>query len=366
MLLPEFMIHGRLNYNERMVLYGLIRYPLLNDRQLSNKIKLKMTTVTAIKNRLKKSKYYTTIRVPVLQYLGTELFCVMHSKFNPVIPEEEITEKIKMISQVAPEFFYGAYDSGDGFGLAFARNYSDMLESIEKVIIGGRTEGFIESSDMPLEDFLFFPLKKSTIYNFFDFGPILSREFKLKFGDEPDGLEPTFPKPKNVSLTNIEKRVLYGLVNYPNLPDSKISDKISVTRQVISKLKKSFEDDGLIKTIKIPNLKKLGFQILIVSRQHFNPLTPLEKRKKGIQMIMNEMPVIMNIAGNLESVLLGVSKDFREFQALKNKAVSFYKKEQFLLGEPQIDIFSIPNLKVITEHAYGPIVKKVLDIKGVN
>ncbi len=359
------MIRGTLNHNERLVLYGMIRYPLLNDRELASKIKLKMTTVTAIKNRLKKSKYYTTIRVPVLQYMGTELFCLMHSKFNPVIPENEIIEKIKMISQIAPEFFYGVYDSGEGFGLAFARSYTDMLESIEKIIIGGRSENFIEPSDVPLENFMFFPLRKSIIYNFFDFGPILSREFKIKFGDEPDGLEPTFSKPKEMSLTNIEKRVLYGLVNYPNLPDSQISEKISVTRQVISKLKKSFEEDGLIKTIKVPNLKKLGYEILMLSYQHFNPLTPLEKRQKGIQMVMNEFPVILNISGNLESVVIGVSKDFRELQELKNKAISFYKKEQFLLGEPKIEVFSIPNLKIITDHNYGPIVKKVLDIKGV-
>ena len=365
MILSAFMIHGLLNYNEKLVLYGMIRYPLLNDRELSTKLKLKMTTVTAIKNRLKENNFYSTIRVPVLEFLGTELFCVMYAKFDPTISEQQIVDKLNLLTQHLPEFFYGAYDSGEGFGLALARNYTDMLETIEKTIIGGRAEGFIEFDDMPLNDFIFFPLNNCIIYNYFNFAPLLSREFGITLGDEPDILEPTIPKPKNVSLTNIEKRVLYGLVNYPELPDSKISEKINVTRQVISKLKKTFEDDGLIKTIRVPNLKMLGYDILILSHQQFNPLMPLDKRKKGIKIILEKLPIILNISGNLESILMGVCKDFHEFQEIKNQAISYYNKEKFLLGEPRINIFSIQNLNIITNHTYGPIVKKILDIKGI-
>jgi hypothetical protein len=138
-----------------------------------------------------------------------------------------------------------------------------------------------------------------------------------------------------------------------------------VTRQVISKLKKSFEEDGLIKTIRVPNLKLLGYEILVLSHQNFNPMTPIEKRKKGIKMILEEMPIIFNIAGNMESFLMAVCKDFREFQEFKNQAISFYKQSDFLLGEPNIRIFSIPNLNIITNNCYGPIVKKVLDIKDI-
>jgi DNA-binding MarR family transcriptional regulator len=359
------MIHGKLNYNEKLVFYGMLRYPLLNDRELADKLKLKMTTVTAIKNRLKKNRYYSTIRVPVLENLGTELFCVMQTRFNPAIPEKEIIEKLGLITQYLPEFFYGAYDSGEGFGLALAHNYTEMLETIEKTIMGGRKERFIEFDDMPLNNFIFFPLSNCIIYNFFNFAPLLSREFKITLGDEPDTLEPSIPKPKDVSLTNIEKRVLYGLVNYPELPDSKISDKINITRQVISKLKKSFEDDGIMKTIRIPNLKLLGYDIIALSHQHFNPLTPIPKRKKGIKMILENLPIILDIAGNLDSFIMAVCKDFREFQEFKNQAISFYKKEEFLIGEPDINIYSIPNINIITNHSYGPIIKKIFDIKDI-
>ncbi len=356
------MIRGRLNYNERLVLYGMVRYPLLNDRQLSVKTKLKMTTVTAIKNRLKKTKYYSTIRVPVLKHLGTEIFSVMHTKFNPIIPEKEIIEKISLLCSYAPEFTYGVYDSGDGFGFAFARNYTDMVDAIETMSKGARAKGYIENVTPPLKDFYYFPLKNSILYNYFDFAPLLSRDFGLKFGDEPDILTPTLPTPKEVSLTNIERRVLYGLVNYPGYPDSNISDNISVTRQVISKLKKSFEDDGLIKTLKVPNFKMFGYEILALVKINHNPITSPENRENSLRKIMSEIPHIMVISSTLGSMMLCLFKDFQEFQMVRNKVKTIYKQDDFLLGEPTINLFSINNLKILNNHNYGPIVKKVLEV----
>jgi DNA-binding Lrp family transcriptional regulator len=214
-----------------------------------------------------------------------------------------------------------------------------------------------------LKDYYHFPLKNSKIYNYFDFAPLLSREFKLTFGDEPDLLTPTFMDPKDISLTNIEKRVLHGLVSYPELPDSKISEKINVTRQVISKLKKTFEDQGLIKTLKVPNYELFGFEVIALTLVNHNPVTPHDKREKGIKKIMEEVPHIMVISGLMESVMLCLFKDFREFQIVRNKVQKLYNETDFLLGEPMINLYSINTLKILTKHQYGPIVKKILDIK---
>ena len=360
------MIRGRLNPNEQLVLYGMVRYPLLNDRKLAKTLNLKMTTITAIKNRLKKQKYYIKTRIPVLQYLDMELFCVINVKVNPIIPRQELYKNMEMLTSRASEFFFAAIEGGNGFGLAFSRNYSSMMETIEKISYQARLNKVIENTGSPAENLLFFPLSNSRVFNFFDFGPILSREFDLKFGDEPEILFPSIPKPKDLQFTNLEKKVLYGLVNYPDLPDSKISIKIGVTRQVISKLKHTFEEDGIIRTKVIPNFQKLGFQIMTISTHNHNPTTPIEKREEGIKMIMKEVPHMLLVSGNLESVMICLCQNFQQFQDLKNKAYTFYKKHDFLLGEPKIRMFSVPNLHIITNQVYGPIVKKVLEIKDVD
>lgn len=359
------MIKGKLNINERRVLYGMIRYPLFNDRELADKLDLKMTTVTAIKNRLKKNKYYSTVRVPILQYFGTELFTVLFVQFSPTISEKDFLEKLRPMQDQFSNFFWGGFEGGNGFGLGFARNYSDFLSTIEELSKGMREKGYVENIEPPKNQLVIFPLRNSIIYNFFDFGPILSREFDITFGDEEQDIVTTIPKQKNVRLTTIEKRVLYGLVNYPELPDSKISAKINVTRQVISKLKKSFEDDGLIKTIKVPNLKILGYEILVMGHNFHNPLTPISKRIKGITMVKKEMPIIFQISSNLESFVISPMKNFQEFQEMKNKAMKLYKQEKYFIQEPRIHLYSIDNFNFVRNHEYGAIVKKVLDIQDV-
>ena len=357
------MIKDKLNYNESLVLYGLVKYPLLNDRELADKLKLKMTTVTAIKNRLKQNKYYTTIRVPILRHYEIELFTVILIKFSGIVSEEDLVKNLGPLIQNIPEFFYGGIEGGNGFGLGFAQNYSELLSTIEHLSKGVRGEGYVENVNPPMKRLAIFPLKNAVFFNFFDFSNILKREYKLKLDDEQDESMISLPKPKDTSLTTIEKRVLYGLVNYPELPDSKIADKINVTRQVISKLKKTFEDDGLIKTIRIPDLLKLGYEILVLGHNHHNPLTPLEKRKKGIEMVISELPLILLISTNLESFAISPVKNFVEFQKLKNKVISFYKKEKFFITEPAIHMFSISNLTFARTHFYGPLIKKIFKIE---
>lgn len=355
------MIHGRLNKNEKLVLYGLIKYPLFNDRELSEKIKLKMTTVTAIKNRLKKNNYYYTVRIPVLQNLGCELLMTSYLHFNPLKADNDVIRIHKeLIEKECPEIVYSSMDSNDGFYLGIGKNYTELHRAIENTERIYRENDFIDDG---APSYFFFPFEYSKIHNFFDFAPIIKHTFGVTIKGEDDELTPDeIPKTDLSKLSNVEKRVLYGLIKFPDIPDSKIAENIDVTRQVVSKLKKSFEMDGILKTLRIPNLKKLGFEIMAISHFRHNPKTPLEKRGKGIKQILSEFPQIFIIFGNLESMMINVCRDFTEFQELKHKAFSYYKKQEFLIEKPDIIMFSIPTIKIITEHNYASLVQKVLKL----
>ncbi len=354
------MIHGRLNKNEKLVLYGLIKHPLLNDRELSEKIKLKMTTVTAIKNRLKSNKYYYILRIPVLQNLGCELLMTSFIQYNPVKTEEERIETYnESFNDKLPEIVYSHTESDLGFSLGIAKNFTDMHQAIENIERVYREKDMIETTQ---QAYYFFPFENSLIFNFFDFAPIIKTTYNVKIKGEEDTFPSEIPRTDLTKLSNIEKRVLYGLIKYPDIPDSKIAEKINVTRQVVSKLKKSFETEGILKTLKIPNLKKLGFEILAVSHYRHNPKTSLEKRSENIKKVLSDFPNILMITGNLESIMINVCRDFTQFQELKNKAHAHYKEHDLLIEKPEIMVFSIPNLKMMVEHTYAPLVKKILNL----
>ena len=66
--------------NEKQVLYGLIHHPVLNDRELSELLGVKVSTVTAIRRRLRRAEYFVTRRLPMMHRLGWE---ILADSFEP-------------------------------------------------------------------------------------------------------------------------------------------------------------------------------------------------------------------------------------------------------------------------------------------
>jgi DNA-binding Lrp family transcriptional regulator len=319
-----------------------------------------MTTVTAIKNRLKKNQYYYTVRIPVLQNLDCEILMSSFLNYNPLKSEKDLIKVHKnSIEKDCPEIVYSSMEANAGFYLGIGKNFTELHSTIENIEREYRENDFIENKS---PTYYYFPFKYSRIQNFFDFAPLIKQTFKVTIKGDDDALPTEIPQTDISKLSNVEKRVLYGLIKHPDIPDSKIAENIQVTRQVVSKLKKSFEVDGILKTLRIPNLKKLGFEIMAVSHFQHNPKTPLDKRGKGIKQVLSEFPQVLLIAGNRESMMINICQDFKQLQELKSKVISYYKKQEFLLEEPEIILLSIPNLKVITEHNYAPLVQKVLKL----
>ena len=62
--------------SEKLVLYGLVKYPLLNDRELAEQLDMKMSTLTAINNQLKENDMFYSVSVPDFSMLGNELMII--------------------------------------------------------------------------------------------------------------------------------------------------------------------------------------------------------------------------------------------------------------------------------------------------
>jgi len=71
-----------LTEREKVVLWGFCRYPLLNDEELANKLDLKRSTLTAIKNRLKKKGWFSLSYVPNFHKLGCQFFSIFDVNFK--------------------------------------------------------------------------------------------------------------------------------------------------------------------------------------------------------------------------------------------------------------------------------------------
>jgi len=167
---------ARLTKKDKLVLYGLTMYPDLSDINLSNKLGIPRTTVTGIKNKLGRKKFYNRERIPNFPALGCELISFSHIKFNPSGTFDERCDKgaIDKISR-NPEFVFVNSLDTEEFAIHVSRNYTDFTDSADSVWDIYKENDFINEISV-----YHFPFKNSVIPRFLDFSSLLHRIFGLR------------------------------------------------------------------------------------------------------------------------------------------------------------------------------------------
>ena len=265
------LMKRELTRKEKLVLYGLVRYPQLIDKELSVTLNLKHSTVTSIRQRLKENGFFRTIKVPMLQNIGCKLLVVIYTSFNPIIPLEERVQITGKAIEVFEEIFFSVGEQEKGFSLSFSKDYSTIgkINDIRTQTFGGR--GLLEGK-YPTE--VLFPFNISKIYRFFDFSPLLNDLFGLELDGGESYANINFMKREVDTLTDSEKTVYCMLIAHPESTDSNIGNKLGVSRHTVARIKKMLERQENIKKIRMPNLAKLGFEILAFYHIKFNPQNP--------------------------------------------------------------------------------------------
>jgi hypothetical protein len=160
--------------NEEKVLYGIVKYPNLNDTTLSSKLDVKLSTFTSIKKRLSDEGYFRTINIPLLNRLGCELLTIIYARFNPVIPLEERIGTTKKTIEIFEEIFFSVGEQDKGFSISISKNYSNIgrINDIRTETFGKL--GLLEE-EYPQE--VIFSFENSNINHFFDFSRVLKNIF---------------------------------------------------------------------------------------------------------------------------------------------------------------------------------------------
>jgi DNA-binding MarR family transcriptional regulator len=355
---PKKAIHMVLSKNEQLVLYGLSEYPNLMDREVAERIGVRPSTFSTAKKKLKEQGYYSKVKIPMLQSLGCELLYVAYGKLNPLVPYEERLSVAKEMNHRASENIFVVSEPSQAFSLSVSESCTEFYKNKEMFEQVYSEHGFFAEEGF---NYAVFPFKLSKTLKFLEFAPLLRNAFNLEVEEERQVTDVDV-EIGEAELNEREKRVYYGLVSYPELGDKALSEAINVSRNAIRNARERFEEEGLIKTACIPDLKKLGFQILAISHAKFNPRAPLSVREKGIEMVVNEDSFFFVVSGNRESVQFAVAKDFGEYQGVRDEIIRFYREHDFLAKDPNILLFSIPAMKILKNFEYAPLVRKVLKL----
>jgi DNA-binding MarR family transcriptional regulator len=329
-----------LTKKEQNTLWSLINYPTLHDQALAKKSRVKLSTVTAIRRRLTEKGYFRIVNIPNFFRIGFELFIVEYGTFNEAVPLENRVEYFRDFVNRDPNVVFSLLSRSSGLLVRVAENYASATQQYEDMVMFLASHHLIDERSWSR---VMFPFQTSQFWNFFNYSPIIRYTYNIK---RKTNLRDFIPDKNviSVKLSKKEKKVLLGLVRYPDEPDNNIADMVNMSRQAVSTIRKRFERDDLLTRQRIMNLKYTKCNLVTFSYTYFGSKTPLHARRKGITYVKEAAPVFVGISSNFENVLLSATADYNEYERIKENLLSFYKSHMSMSQPPFVMLFPVDDL----------------------
>jgi DNA-binding MarR family transcriptional regulator len=343
-----------LTKNEKKVLYGITKYPTVNDSELSDILDVKLSTLTSIKRRLATQGYYRSLMVPLVNRLGCELLAITYMQFNPVIPLKERLETTKRTIEVFDELFLSIGEEEKGFSMSLSQNYTN-IGRINEI----RTETFgklgLLEKEYPHE--VIFPFETSHIHRFFDFSSVLHQLFHLQDVSPPPQTTPLFRNITRIDLTVKEKKVYSALVEYPTETTQQIGDRAGLSRHTVARMKKQFFEEGILHRLTLPNLKALGVDILTLYHISFNP----HKAPSIAELSsLDSSSTVFFASRKFEAVFLSAYPTYQEYKQDEMNKIRYLKENNLFSHPPFISPYMFEHMVIIKDFDFTPLVRKVL------
>lgn len=346
-----------LTRNEELVLYGLVKYPTMNDKELATLLNMKDSTLTSIKKRLEQNEYFSYLYVPQLNRLGAEMLGIIFTSFFPTINFEERVQITKEKIEISDEIFYSVGAPEMGFSLSFTKNYTSFCEINEtRTSIFGE-KGLLEK-EFPNE--VIFPFKISHISEFFNFSRLLEQQFEsslegLQF--KPFEEDTWFQNSSPIELNHKEKDVFIALIHYPKATMQEIGDMVNLSRHTVARMKKKFFDNDLIRIKVIPDLKKIGFKLLVFYHLKFSPNAVVNE---DIIKEINTQSTIFLAFRKFTAVIISAYPDYANYKDDKVQKLNFLKDGKLINYTPAPRKFIFTQMQVLKDFVFNNITEKIL------
>lgn len=299
-VLEKKEIH-QLTENDKMVLYGLAKYPELNSIKLSKKLRMKRTTAIGIINKLKTKGFYSSHRLPDLETLGYGML-VVEAGAHP-----QLSEKLQEACRLAMEsrrHVYCICTDKEYLTIAVARDTADYREN---VIRSSMRAAFPESGGDRIT--MEFPLNSAVDMRLFDYGSVLGGWFSID-GGRDDGFVRKPVRAVGRPSKN-ELKLLYALTRYPDLSDNEIAGKSSLSKVTVSQIKRRLAKEGLVSTVRMPDLRKLGCGLLLlISLSHKS-----SSKIRGRDILKHLPAAAIHVEDSMGSFAVIPFRDFSEYRA---------------------------------------------------
>jgi hypothetical protein len=237
--------------------------------------------------------------------------------------------------------------------LGFAEHFTAARREVDELRIALDRAKLLNAGDVHMSAF---PMSLTAVPTFFDY----SHSLALAFGLE-DRLTAKLEVPKagDIELTRKETEVLKGLVRFPELSDKALALRVKVSRQAVSKMRREFEREGLLRTLRIPSLRLLGFEMFITAFARFGPASPLRSRTEAFERLLRSTPTFFLASDDAEAIVIGTSKTYEEFAVLNTNLTKLFKERGLLADDPDVYVGLTATTEILRNCEFAPLVQSL-------
>ncbi|MBI2143725.1 response regulator [Candidatus Woesearchaeota archaeon] len=341
--------------NEKLVFYSRVRYPLLNDIELSRKLKLKRSTITAIRNRLEREHFYSTYRIPDFSLLGCELLTITYATLNPLYADE--ASKLKLFEEAsgAPEQLCVEATSNQFIEACVSKSLTDVKMHLDAMAAKFEAGGLSRALRS-----VYFPFGLSSFLKLFDYGSYLRSLLELEAVEEPKAPQKAALKPAVRKLTPNEKAILYALVKYPSANDSGLAKITRLPRPSISQARLKLIKGGFLRIVNIPNFMKVGSELIVFSHIRLEPGASPESVARIKAHIEGCPHCCIAAVSSTDLCALSAYVDYTDYETERNGHIRFYSDQR--MRTVATSICPLPDTKFM-KLQFAPLLKKLFELK---
>lgn len=313
-----------LNEREKLILTAITNHPSYTDQELAGVTGTKRSTITSIRNRLKRDGWYKLHVLPSLTALGFECLHLMY-KQNPGVSLREFKEV-----KSAPHCFYAMESPQCNLLMCAYKNVKTAHKTITEALQNEEVKRLM--TGMQQARFL---SPTSDIYAFFDFAPVLNNLFGYSF-------EQSRMEPEEMELSKNEQEVMYAIVRNPEADNDQIQRLTRLSKPTIIKIKRKLFETGLLRYVVVPNLKKLG--VIYGSVIYKDVRSPNYDYSRFNKVLAEGKQTFLGVSGIEQFIGMSIYRDYKTLEHMALKQINHFQERFQTLESPELIHFREPKV----------------------
>jgi DNA-binding Lrp family transcriptional regulator len=346
----------KLTSKERLVLYGLARYPGLSDIDLASRIGVDRSTIFKSKRKFRDWQLIKLLNVPSGDAVGAEIVTVIISRFRPTAPFEKRQGTSAFQGWTAhPDCVYHISTDTDSISVFYSKSLTEFKVNFEPVV-----DEYCQSDFLEEIHYLHFPFRLSSYSA--DAALAVDSIFGLERADRVEDILPARPEPSEDSrLTEKDKLTLYAFVKYPMLSDLELSRRTGISRPTISGKRTKFFQSGLLGREAYVDWQKICCELVSFYHVKIRPGHSREDLKTIHRAFRRAGAPLFGYLQPGEIFGAFLSTGYPELKSRLDREIRALSQEKLIDERPSLVIMPLREIRM-TRIDYAPMVAEWLGI----